>query len=126
MFRILGRDVMKKNKKIKLKNKKILLLGLGVLVLLGIGFYFLYINVFGESKYLKISLNGDKNITLEYKEEYEDLGAKASYKDKDLTKSIKTTNNLDLDKIGSYSYTYTIKYKKQTKTISRNIEVVDT
>ena len=113
-----------------MKNKKkkiILLVVLSVILifLIGIASYFTYININGESKYLKIELNGKEEVTINYKEEYEDLGAKASYKNKDITKDIVTSNNLDLEHVGTYTYTYKIKYKKHSKEIKRTVKVVD-
>ena len=113
---------MKKNR------KKVLFIVLILLVLLsisGIGGYFYYLDYVGESKYLKIKLIGNKKITIDYGEEYKDKGAKATYKKKNISKSIKVKNNLNLKKIGKYSYTYTIKYKKQSKKITRIVNIVD-
>ena len=110
----------------KSKKKMIIILSIVlVLLIVCVSLYFVYINVNGESKYLKIKLNGGKEITINYKDEYKDKGAKASYKNKDLTKRIKVKNNLNLEKLGTYSYTYTIKYKKQTKSIERKVIIVD-
>ena len=128
---------MKKNNKVKImkpikKNHskiKMILLIVGIIILLptiGVGAYFYKINKEGEAKYLKIKLNGNKEITLEYKEEYEDLGASAYYKDKDISKDIKVNNDINYDKIGSYEYVYEIAYKKQHKSIKRIINIVDT
>ena len=124
---------MFKSKKEKIKNsnsnnkKKIIIFVVAIIIFISIivGFYFLYININGESKYLKISLNGDNKITLEYGNEYNDLGATAFYKDKNITKNVKITNNLDLKKLGNYKYVYTINYKKQTKKIIRKVNVID-
>ena len=123
----------KDNKKVikKKSNKKTLryiiisILVILLLIALGIGCYFIYLNHVGESKYLTIELTGDKEITLNYLEEYNDKGAKASYKKKDISKDIETKDNLDLEHIGTYEYTYTIKYKKQSKTINRIVNIVD-
>lgn len=126
---------MKKNKKVKLKrklndnkNKK------NVIFLLIIFFtfavitfsYFIYIEVNGESKYLSIKLKGKDNITINYQDEYKDKGAVSFYKNKDISKSIKVKTNIDFDKVGNYTYIYTIKYKKQKKSIIRKVSVVDT
>jgi len=111
-----------------MKNKKRIIIIISIVVFLIIvlvSTYFIYININGESKYLKIKLNGKKEITINYKDEYKDKGATASYKNKDLTKKIKIKNNLNLEKIGAYSYTYTIKYKKLTKSIERKVIIVD-
>ena len=127
----------KKNSRVKIKkkidnkkyiNNRIFIILISIILFIGllICSYFIYLNINGESKYLKISLNGSKEITLEYGEEYKDLGSIASYKNKDLTKNIKETNNVDFEKIGNYKYTYTIEYKKQTKSIVRIVNIVDT
>ena len=111
-----------------MRNKKKLIIILTILVLLivvCVSSYFIYININGEAKYLKIKLNGGKEITINYKDEYKDKGAKAFYKNKDLTKNIKTKTDINLEKIGTYSYTYIIKYKKQTKSIKRIINIID-
>ena len=110
-----------------MKNKKKLVIILTILVLIVVcaSSYFIYIKVNGEAKYLKIKLNGGKEITINYKDEYKDKGAKAFYKKKDITKNIKTKTDINLEKIGTYSYTYTIKYKKQTKSIKRKVIIVD-
>ena len=98
---------------------------IGVLVLIVLS-YFLYIEVVGKSSYLKIKLNGKEEITLNYKEEYKDKGAKAFYKKKNITSSIKTKNNINFEKLGTYNYTYSIKYKKQHKILKRVIKIIDT
>ena len=120
------------NRKVKLKKKignskkKYLVLGLIVLFLfIGILSYFLYININGESKYLKIKLNGKDNIVINYKDKYNDEGAYASYKNKDISKDIKVITDINLEKIGEYTYTYSINYKKQSKSISRKVKIVD-
>ena len=111
-----------------MKNKKRIIIILSIvlfLIIASVLSYFIYIKVNGEAKHLKIKLNGKKEITINYKDEYKDKGAKATYKNKDITKSIKTKTNINLEKIGTYSYTYTIKYKKQTKSIKRIVNIVD-
>ena len=117
---------VKLKKKIRNNNKKYLVLGLIVLFLF-IGFlsYFLYININIENKYLKIKLNGKDNILNNYKDKYNDEGAHASYKNKDISKDIKVITNINLEKIGEYTYTYSINYKKQSKSISRKVKIVD-
>jgi len=106
-------------------NKKKILLILPLIIIIIIICVILTLNK-TNSKNLSIKLKGKKSITLEYGEKYKELGATASYKDKDLTKSIKTDNNLDLKKLGKYTYTYSIKYKNLYKKIKRNITIVDT
>ena len=79
----------------------------------------------GNANMLTISLNGEANISLNYKETYKDEGATASYGKKDITDSIVINNNVDYDHIGEYKYTYSIKYKKQEKKVIRTIKIVD-
>ena len=112
---------MKKKKRIIIIISSLLM----VLLIAGISTYLIIKERNGNIKYLKIKLNGENEVTINYKEEYKDKGAKASYKSKDITKDIKTTNDLNLEKIGTYTYTYTIKYKKHVKSIKRIVNIVD-
>ena len=110
-----------KHKKRKIKYKRVLLLILIiVMIMLSIS---LLIN--NNSKYLIIKLNGEKEITINYQEEYQDSGATATYKNKDITSDIETSNNINYNKIGNYEIVYKIKYKKQAKEITRKINIVD-
>lgn len=113
-------------KKIKLK-KSIVIILIVLIVLIGAFFGIDYAikEINGEEKYLKLELVGEKEVTIKYKDEYKDEGANASYKKEDLTSNIKVDNNLDINHIGTYKYTYKIKYKKQEKEISRIVNVVD-
>lgn len=125
---------MRRDKKVKLKDKlgnnkkkKIIILGLGFLFLFlfTIGSYYIYLDINGESKYLTIKLNGKSNITINYQDEYNDKGAKAFYKKKDISKDIDVKTDINLEKIGEYTYTYSINFKKQSKSISRKVKIVD-
>ncbi len=116
--------------KLKLKKKSKILIIVFILALLSVIGYFVYDHVYkeihGEAKYLIISLNGEKEINLKYKEgEYTDEGAKASYKDEDLTKDIKVSGKVDYEKVGSYKIKYTVKYKSQEKEIVRIVNIID-
>ena len=120
----------KKKKKRKLKKKPIIILfvTIGIIVLSIAGFFiaqYVLKEINGESKYLKLELKGESEVVIKYNDEYEDPGAVASYKKEDLTKEIEINNNLDTKKVGEYTYTYKIKYKKQVKEIKRTIKVVD-
>ena len=89
---------------------------------------FLWLSMFSNKykiKDLKLKVNGQKNIQLEYGDEYNDMGAVAYYKDINLTKNIKINTNIDLKKIGKYYYKYTIKYKNLKKESTRNIIIKD-
>lgn len=117
-------------KKIKLKKKNVgklfVFIGLIILVIGGFLTYKIIMKeIVGDSKYLKIELNGDKEVILKYNDEYVDLGAIAKYDDEDLTSTIETDNNIDTKKVGIYKYTYKVKYKSLEKEIERTIKVVD-
>lgn len=118
-------------KEVKSKKKRIIIVILVLIILIGlsIGSYFLYDyitkEINGEEKYLSLELVGEDEITLNYKDKYEDKGSIAKYKDKDITEDIEVNNNLDMEKLGTYFYKYKIKYKKQVKELTRKITIVD-
>ena len=58
-------------------------------------------------------------------QEYQEQGATASFRKKNLTKEIQIHSNLDNTKIGEYTVDYQVKYKKKKKTITRKVIVVD-
>ena len=116
---------MKKKGKLKVKN---ILIFLVCFLLVG-GFFVCYFfpqYILVNTNKLKITLNGKKEIVLNYKEEYIDEGAKASYEDIDLTDQIEVTNDINYNKVGKYKYTYTIKYKSHEKKVERTILIQDT
>ena len=91
------------------KNKNIIIAIILVLITLSIvGGVFLYNylkeKTNGNKKYLSIHLLGQKEIILNYKEQYKDNGAKAFYKGENLTSDIQVTNNVDYKKLGTYEY----------------------
>ena len=100
-----------------------------ITILLGIAFYgaYMYYDKVYLEKTSKISieLNGEKNIEIELNSEYEELGAKAKYRDEDITKSIKISGEVDNTKVGNYKITYMASTKKKSKKIERIITVVD-
>lgn len=113
----------KRKKKDRLLNGiiKLLIIIIILLVLFLVGYDFFV----DKSKDLKIKLNGKKEVVINFKEEYKDKGAKATYKDKDISKKIKIDNKLDANKVGKYKITYTIKYEKMSKKVIRVVKVVD-
>ena len=115
----------------KLKKKSVLRLFIvvGVMLVLAVIGFFTYDyamkEINGEAKYLLLNLVGNKEITIKFTEEYTDPGATSSYKDDDLTDKIEVDTNLDLEHVGTYKYTYKIKYKNQEKKIERIVKVID-
>lgn len=76
----------------------------------------------------KFYLLGDDEITLEVGEKYKEPGYVATFNNKDYKNTVSVISNLNIDKIGKYSISYTMymKYLKLGKTIQRKINVVDT
>ena len=98
-----------------------------ILAAIAVGGYFYYDKVYLEKKAVpKISLNGEETITINLNDNYEELGAKASYRDNDVTKSIKIHGDVDNTKVDTYKITYEINVKGKKKSIARTIKVVDT
>lgn len=77
------------------------------------------------SKSPKIALNGDSTIDIELGKTYTEEGATAKYGNKDITKKIKITDNIDVNNTGKYYVTYTAEYKNKTSTLTRTVNVVD-
>lgn len=88
--------------------------------------YVYYKKVLEKNLSISLELIGEKNITLEYGTKYEDEGAKAFFKDADISKNIKVINNVNYDKVGSYKIDYVARVKKKSKKISRTIKIIDT
>ena len=75
-----------------------------------------------------VTLNGDTNITLALNSEYEELGVKKVYdnkdKEMDVTKVVIDSSKINNKKVGTYPVTYTIKDSHYNKTVvTRNVTV---
>ena len=70
---------------------------------------------------INIKLNGDETVYLNVNEEYTELGATATYNERDLTSEIKIENNIDTTIPGEY----TVIYKVNNTNIERKIIVFD-
>ena len=73
---------------------------------------------------LNITMNGDAEITLEYGESYQELGATAFFGDKQV--EVATQGQIQVDKIGTYTISYSAEHMNKTATVVRTIHVVDT
>lgn len=104
-------------KKRKLKLPIIILIIVLVLIVIGVILFF----TLGK---VNIKLYGEKNITLNYNEEYKEEGATAKYLFKDI-KDINISGEVDTSKVGKYEITYEAKYSFVKSSITRTIEVVD-
>ena len=98
------------------KKKRI---GAFLLVILGI-IIFCILSYFIYSKMLKsFTLNGGKVVTVTVKTIFNDPGYKINKNEKN--KKVIVTNNIDIEKLG----TYEVVYKHKNKTYKRTIKVVD-
>jgi len=70
---------------------------------------------------------GEKEMVLYLGEEFKDPGANATLKEQDISKKIKINGKVNCNKIGTYSLKYSISNSKgkNTKTITRQITVID-
>lgn len=70
-----------------------------------------------------IKLNGDKVITINYKDIYNEEGAYLTKLNKKINKDIKITGKVDTTKLGEYTITYSYKdQKKVRKVIVKDLE----
>lgn len=110
----------------KKKTIKAVLLITGLLIFILI-IYILYDKVYLEYKSVpSISIIGDNKITLECNSEYVEQGAKAVFRNKNISNMIVTKGTVDVKKVGSYRIVYEINIHKKNKQVIRNIEIVDT
>ena len=114
------RESFKKHKKIY-----IIIILLFIVAFLSVTGYVLYKKVYLDINKLNIKLNGDKAITLKLDEEYKELGAKASFRNKSLTNNIKVKGSVDTKKVGEYKLTYIVKKENLKKELTRTIKVID-
>lgn len=107
--------MQKQNKK---KNKRNLLILCAITLIMLIGI----ISIFC---FPKVYINGNKNITINLGEEYNDLGAKAIESNKDISNKIKIEGDVNINKIGTYKIEYKIKKYGLTFSKVRYVEVID-
>lgn len=73
----------------------------------------------------KIHLRGDSTIEVNYSKKYYEQGAKATFLGKDISKDIKTTNNINIKKLGEYEVKYTLNNFVIPISKTRKVKVVD-
>ena len=95
-----------------------IILAITTTIIIAITLFFIYDNPF-----VNIKLKGNKNIEINYKEEYKELGVTGSIFNKKL--KVKTNSNYIANKIGKYKITYELKYFLTKKMVYRNIIVID-
>ena len=70
-------------------------------------------------------LNGKENIKLEFGQKYEEAGFIANIDNKSHVKDVIIDSNININEIGDYEITYTLKYKSFSKTLSRKVKISD-
>lgn len=66
-----------------------------------------------------------KDINISYKEKYEEPGYKATFLNKDISKKVIVTNNIDYKKTGTYLVTYKVKWLFSNIEETRKVKVID-
>ena len=75
--------------------------------------------------YFSLHINGSKYVEIDYNTVYKDKGARYKLFGIDVSKSIKTKNNVNVNKMGEYKVTYSIKYLFINIVKSRKVVVLD-
>ncbi len=75
---------------------------------------------------LSLTLKGESTVTLEFGSGYLEAGYKALYGQADMTTAVTSTGNVNPDKLGTYTITYTVQHDGQIATAQRTVRVVDT
>lgn len=73
----------------------------------------------------RLQLNGSKNITMSYRDEYEEAGVIVKNATGNNMSKIKIDNNIDKTKIGNYYVDYSLKIGTKTLRVRRNVKVID-
>ena len=75
-----------------------------------------------------ITLLGDKDVTLEVGNEYQEAGFIASTNSKDINNKVVVTSNVDTKALGNYKVVYNLKidYLNYDKILVRNVHIQDT
>jgi len=73
----------------------------------------------------KITLVGDKEVTLTMNKEYLDPGYHAEIDGKDVSKNVEVKGEVDTTKPGTYEIKYIIKEAKKTTIVIRKVKVID-
>ncbi len=86
---------------------------------------------FANKFHIEIALDGDKEITLEFGQEYADLGASARYCGTYFMKEgkaveLNTEGAVDAKKLGTYTITYSAEKWGQSAKATRRVTIIDT
>lgn len=85
-------------------------------------FFMLLINYF---LFPRIELKGDREVILNYREEYKEAGYKAIFLNDDITENVKVEGEVNPKKLGEYKITYEVRRGILKREIVRNVVVRD-
>ena len=110
----------------KKKIFKIFLFITSLLILVLVAYMF-YTKIYLEyTSTPSINIIGEEDVSIEYNTGYVEQGAKAKFRNKDISKMIVTKGSVDTSKVGLYEITYEITVHNKSKNTSRFVEVIDT
>ena len=87
------------------KNMIIIMIAITFLVLFAVGGFFACRTLTQNDKF---EILGEKNITIQLGQEYQDEGAIAIFLGKDISNQIKVEDNIEIEKPGTYYIKYSI------------------
>ena len=96
-----------------------------IVLIFSLDFLLIILALIIYNPFLKLDLVGEKQIEVLFGSKYQEEGYTASLLNKDLTKSVKVTSNVNLEKIGTYEIKYVIKNGLSVRKIKRVVNVVD-
>ncbi len=73
----------------------------------------------------ELTLIGEEEVTVPAGSEYEDAGVTATLRGEDVSDQVKETDNVDVDRPGTYEVTYSYDGRWSTYTVTRYVTVVD-
>ena len=73
----------------------------------------------------RLQLNGSQNMTISYRNEYQDPGVIVKNATGNYMSKIKIDSNIDTKKIGNYYIDYSLKLKGRTLHVRRNVKIID-
>lgn len=111
-------------KNIQSKNK-LNYISFSIIGIISITLIITFVLSFFINKNIIINLKGNQNETIEVYTDYKDAGWNATLFKKNINKYIKTTSNLNTNKLGTYQIKYRLPFINTHKT-TRTITVVDT
>ena len=79
-----------------------------IVLIFSLDFLLIILALIIYNPFLKLDLAGEKQVEVLFGSKYQEEGYTASLFDKDLTKSVKVTSNVNLEKIGTYEIKYII------------------